>query len=252
PRFPPEGIEVPGGKHCRSYAGTPLIAANQQLIGTLAVLARKPDQFSQEHLTLLDVLSRQVITRLELYHRIRAQEQAQRARQRTERSLAIERSFVAATLDSIPALVAVLDTAGRVVRFNQSCAQLTGLAIGDTAGRPFVEEVLETSDREWVADKLRQTAAGHTSGPHETSWRITGGKTRRVSWTIRPLSGPNGEVQYLIVSGQDVTDQRQAEQALLSSEARYRQVVESSLGFVFTCTMEGRLTSLNSFTAETL
>ena len=252
PRFPPVGITVPGGKNCRSYAGTPLIAANQQLIGTLAVLARKPEQFSQEHLTLLDVLGRQVITRLELYHRIRAQEQAQRARQRTERSLAIERSFVAATLDSIPALVAVLDTAGRVVRFNQSCAQLTGLVIGDAAGRPFVEEVLEESDRQWVADKLQQGASGHTSGPHETSWRIPGGKTRRVSWTIRPLTGPNGEVQYLIVSGQDVTDQRQAEQALLSSEARYRQVVESSLGFVFTCTMEGRLTSLNSFTAETL
>jgi len=252
PRFPPEGILVPGGKHCRSYAGTPLMAANQQLIGTLAVLARKPEQFSQEHLTLLDVLGRQVITRLELYHRIRAQEQAQRARQRTERSLAIERSFVAATLDSIPALVAVLDTAGRVVRFNQSCAHLTGLMIGDAAGRPFVEEVLEVDDREWVADKLRHVASGQTSGPHETSWRIAGGKTRRVSWTIRPLTGPNSEVQYLIVSGQDVTDQRQAEQALLSSEARYRQVVESSLGFVFTCTMEGRLTSLNSFTAETL
>jgi PAS domain S-box-containing protein len=252
PRFPPEGIEVPGGKYCRSYAGTPLISANQQLIGTLAVLARKPDQFSQEHLTLLDVLGRQVITRLELYHRIRAQEQAQRARQRTERSLAIERCFVAATLDSIPALVAVLDTAGRVVRFNQSCAQLTGLMIADAAGRPFVEEVLDTDDRPWAADKLQLAAAGTMSGPHETSWRIAGGKTRRISWTIRPLTGPNNEIQYLIVSGQDVTDQRQAEQALLSSEARYRQVVESSLGFVFTCTMEGRLTSLNAFTAETL
>ena len=42
------------------------------------------------------------------------------------------------------------------------------------------------------------------------------------------------------------------EQALLSSEARYREVVENSLGFVFTCSMEGRLTSLNAFTAETL
>jgi PAS domain S-box-containing protein len=56
----------------------------------------------------------------------------------------------------------------------------------------------------------------------------------------------------VIVSGQDVTDQRQVEMALLSSEARYREVVENSLGFVFTCSMEGRLTSLNAFTAETL
>ena len=75
---------------------------------------------------------------------------------------------------------------------------------------------------------------------------------RRVSWTLRPLQGPAGEIQYLIVSGQDVTDQRAMEKALLSSETRYREMVENSLGFVFTCSMEGRLTSLNAFTAETL
>lgn len=251
-RFLPEGIEVPGGRCCRSYAGTPLVMASQQLVGTLAILARKPKQFSTEHLTLLDVLARQIVTRLELYSRIRAQEQAQRARMRTERALAIERCFVAATLDSIPALVAVLDTAGRVVRFNQACAQVTGLSLADAAGQSFVEEVLDEADRPWAADKLRMAANGQISGPHETSWRIADDRTRRISWTLRPLTGPNGEIQYLIVSGQDVTDQREAERALLSSEARYRQVVESSLGFVYTCTMEGRLTSLNTFTAETL
>jgi len=42
------------------------------------------------------------------------------------------------------------------------------------------------------------------------------------------------------------------ELALLSSEARYREMVANSLGFVFTCSMDGRMTSLNAFTAETL
>jgi PAS domain S-box-containing protein len=251
-RFPPEGIDVPGGQACLSYAGIPLFSAEQQIIGTLAVLARKPNIFSQEHITLLEVLGRQAVTRLELYNRIRAQEHAQRARQRTERALAVERCFVAATLDSIPALVAVLDTAGRIVRFNQSCAQLTGMSQADAAGRAFVDELLEHDVRDWGIGLLRQAAAGQVSGPHESAWRVPNGFTRRISWTLRPLQGPNGEIQYLIVSGQDVTDQREAEAALLSSEARYREVVEGSLGFVFTCTMEGRLTSLNPFTAETL
>ena len=44
----------------------------------------------------------------------------------------------------------------------------------------------------------------------------------------------------------------QAEQARVNSETGYRHVVENSLGFVFTCTLEGRLTSLNGFTAESL
>lgn len=251
-RFSKAGIELPGCKPCRSYAAVPLMTGNQHVLGTLAILARKPGQFSQEHLTLLEVIGRQIVTRLELYSRVRAQEQAQRARQRTERALVMERCFVAATLDSIPALVVVLDTAGRVVRFNQPCAQLTSLNPTEAAGRPFIEELLEAKDRQWAAQKVREAAGGQVSGPHETEWQIAGGQTRRVSWTLRPFQGPNGEIQYLIVSGQDVTEHREAEKALLSSETRYREVVESSLGFVFTCTMEGRLTSLNAFTAETL
>ncbi len=262
-RFPREGIELQPGIFCRSYAGVPLFSSTQQLIGSMAVLAQGPGQFKPEDLKRLDVLGRQAVTRLELYNRIRLQEQAQQARLRTERALAIERCMVDATLDSIPALVAMLDSAGRVVRVNEPCAQLTGLDTGSTVGRRFVEEFLEPEDRAWAAARLREAAGGQPSGPHETVWRTLGdiarklapgsgdGK-RRVSWTVKPLEGPNREIQYLIVSGQDVTRRRAMEAALLASEDRYREMVENSLGFVFTCTMEGQLTALNGFTEETL
>jgi two-component system, OmpR family, sensor histidine kinase VicK len=75
---------------------------------------------------------------------------------------------------------------------------------------------------------------------------------RRVSWTVKPLEGPNREVQYLIVSGQDVTNRRAIEAALLASEDRYREMVENSLGIVFACSMDGRMIAVNDFTAETL
>jgi len=251
-RFPPEGIAFANGRHCRSYAGIPLVNSTQRIVGTLAVLAADPHRFSAEHLAQLEILGHQVITRLELYSRVQAQEQEQRARQRMERALAVERCFVSATLDSIPALVAVLDTAGRMVRLNDACTQLTGLSLADATGRPFVEHLLDVGDRHWAAEKMREAASGLVSGPHETAWRVSGGQIRQVSWTLRPLQGPKGEIQYLIVSGQDVTNQRKTEQALLSSETRYRQLVENSLGFVFTCSMNGQLTSLNEFTAETL
>ncbi len=250
--LPPEGISLPNAEPCLSFAAAPLIASDGQTVGVLAVLARKASQFSPEHLTLLEILGRQAVTRLELYNRVRLQEQAQRQRQRTERALAIERCFVAATLDSIPALVAVLDTAGRIVRMNDACTQLTGLGLANAVGRPFVDEFLDVDDRLWAAGKVREGTQGHVSGPHETPWRAVRGPARRVSWTLRPLQGPSGDIQYVIVTGQDITDQREMEKALLTSEARYREVVENSLGFVFTCSMEGRLTSLNAFTAETL
>ena len=257
PLFQPEGIPLAGAAHCRSYAGVPLLSSGRQAVGTLAVLARDPGRFQSEQLEYLEALGRQVMTRVELYGRIRAQEQAQRAWQRTERALAVERCFVAATLDSIPALIVVLDTAGRVVRLNHSCAQLTGLTLADVVGGLFVEEVLDAKDHPWAVEKVQEAAAGQVSGPHETAWRVAGGAgspglSRRVSWTLRPLLGPDGEIQYLIVVGQDVTDQRHKEMTLYSNEARYREMVENSLGFVFTCSMEGRLTALNALTAETL
>jgi two-component system sensor histidine kinase VicK len=264
-RFRSEGIELENALPCRSYLGVPLIGPGNRVIGTLAVLAMDPNRFSPEHANLIGILARQAVTRIELYSRTAAQEQAQQSRQRLERALAIERNFVAATLDSIPALVAVLDTAGRMVRFNQPCEELTGLRLGEIVGRPFVDEVLvEREARGWAQDKVALAASGQTVGPYENLWRTgpAGGQSmpRRVSWTLRPLVGPGAgpgmdsgtEVQYLIVSGRDVTGQRQAEQALLTSETRYKHVVENSLGFVFTCTLEGRLTSLNTYTAESL
>jgi two-component system sensor histidine kinase VicK len=267
-RFKSGAIELENAHACRSYLGIPLMGPGNQVIGTLAVLAAGPGRFSKEHIGLLSILARQAVTRVELYNRTASQEQALRSRQRLERALSIERNFVAATLDSVPALVMVLDTTGRMIRFNRPAEDLTGLKLGDIIGRPFVEEVLvEREARGWAQDKISLAVTGKILGPYENLWRTAQGQPRRVSWTLRPLtvpggldpntlsqtSGPvTGEVQYLIISGRDVTGQRQAEQALLTSEARYKHVVENSLGFVFTCTLEGRLTSLNPYTAESL
>ncbi|WP_420236513.1 ATP-binding protein [Telmatobacter bradus] len=214
PHFSPTGIPLPGASACRSYVGVPLLSDDRKTIGTLAMLNTTPDQFRPDHLPLLEIMAHQVETRFELYRSLHSQEQALRAHLRTERALAIERCFVSATLDSIPALVAVLDTAGRLVRMNEACAQLTGLERNSTVGRLFVEEILDAEDRARVTEKLREAACGQDSDPQETSWRTMNGSDQkcRVRWTLRPLSGPDGEVQYLILSGQDVSERIHMEQ----------------------------------------
>ena len=65
-RFPPEGIDLAGVHYCRSYVGVPLITGAQEVVGTLAILSLNPDQFGQEHINLVEMLARQVVTRLEL------------------------------------------------------------------------------------------------------------------------------------------------------------------------------------------
>lgn len=250
-RFPSEGIQVPGGRPCRSYLGVPLLTADRRIAGTLAVLAANPSQFTREHLRYLEILGQQVMARVELQRLGRARPQGQGERP-IERSHTTELELVAHALDSIAAAVAVLDTAGRVVRLNEPCALLTGWSTAEAAGQLFLNRVLQDDDLRWVSTKLREAVEGRVSGPHEDAWRTADGPLRRVRWTLSPLKAPDGLIRNLVVSGQDITEQREIEKSLLKTESRFRHVVESSLGLMFTCTMEGLLMSLNAFTEETL
>ena len=53
-RFPPDGIPLSGAEPCLSYAAVPLVSSDEQIIGTLAVLARGRERFHADHLSLLD------------------------------------------------------------------------------------------------------------------------------------------------------------------------------------------------------
>ena len=100
PRFEMSRIPPAENPHCRSYLGAPLFGPSGA-VGALAVLSPEPNAFSQEHASILGVLSRQVVTRLEYAIHTRAQERAIRSRQRIEHALTVERNFVSAVLDTI-------------------------------------------------------------------------------------------------------------------------------------------------------
>jgi two-component system, OmpR family, sensor histidine kinase VicK len=60
------------------------------------------------------------------------------------------------------------------------------------------------------------------------------------------------EVSFVITTGVDITEHRAADIALRSSEARYRPLIEGSLGMICTHDLEGRLLSINTHAAGNL
>jgi two-component system, OmpR family, sensor histidine kinase VicK len=251
-RFGASGIVLDNGIHCRSYAGAPLISASGAILGTLAVCSSEPDAFGRSHLENLQVLARQVVTRLELYATGHTQENVVRSRQRSEQALTVERNFVAAVLNTISALVLVFDTAGRIVRFNRACETISGYSFADLAGRSFPEELFPPGERETAIRIFEEVRAGNANQSYELDWRTKAGRVRRIAWTATSLVNAQDEVGFVIMTGVDVTEQREAETALRASELRYRQLVESSLGFICTHDLEGVLLSINSHAAATL
>jgi two-component system sensor histidine kinase VicK len=251
-RFPSGVIHIGPTVSSKSYMAAPIITPTGAIIGALAVLSPHVGAFHFSNAAMLEVLARQIVTRLEYYISSREEDRTARARQRVERALTVERNFVSAVLDTISALVLVLDTSGRIVRFNRACEQISGYSFAELVGRPFPEDLFPLEEQERAKELFDAARGGAACEPYEMHWVSREGRRRRIAWSVTTLTDAIGEVNFIITTGVDVTEQREAETALRSSEVRYRQLVEGSLGMVCTHDLKGYLLSINTHAAANL
>jgi two-component system sensor histidine kinase VicK len=251
PDYAPDGILIEGRPY-RFYAGAPLTTPGGVSIGALLVLDYHPRNLTPAQSSALSVLSRQVITRLELNGRIRQMDRAARSRQRVESALTVERNFVSAVLDTVGALVAVFDPAGRIVRFNRACENASGYDFPTLVGRYAWDKLIPRQEIPEAIETFERLRSGHFPAAYENQWLNRDGSIRRIAWSATALTDTQGQVAFIIATGIDVTTQRAAEATLRESEARYRQLVEGSLGMVCTHDLRGNLLSINTHGAETL
>jgi two-component system, OmpR family, sensor histidine kinase VicK len=249
--YAPDGIILEGRPY-RFYAGAPLATPGGVSIGALLVLDHPPRRLTEEQTSALSILSRQVITRLELNGRIRQMDRAARSRQRVESALTVERNFVSAVLDTVGALVAVFDPAGRIVRFNRACEMASGYDFPTLVGRYAWDKLIPRQEIPEAIETFERLRSGHFPAAYENQWLNRDGSVRRIAWSATALTDTQGQVAFIIATGIDVTTQRAAEATLRESEARYRQLVEGSLGMVCTHDLRGTLLTINTHGAETL
>jgi len=249
--FAPDGILLESRPY-RFYAGAPLSTPAGVNIGTLAVVDRHPRRLTEAQSNALSILSRQVITRLELNGRIRQMDRAARSQRRIESALTVERNFVSAVLDTIGALVAVFDTAGRIVRFNRACEMASGYDFATLVGRYTWDRLIPRHEIPEAIETFERLRNGAFPAAFENQWLNRDGSLRRIAWSATALRDAQGQVAFIIATGIDVTTQRAAESTLRESESRYRQLVEGSLGMVFTHDMKGKLLSVNAHGAESV
>ena len=131
--------------------------------------------------------------------------------------LADSRSFNAALLDTIGALVVVVDPDGKILIFNKTCESVTGFSAGDMIGRSLVDALIPIEQREDVAAVISELrSAGRNS--YENDWVTIDGRRRTISWTNTYLTGPGGNITAIIGTGIDVTDRHLVETRLAQSD----------------------------------
>jgi len=160
-------------------------------------------------------------------------------RREMEDALRWERNFVSAVLDTAGALVVVLDSGGRVRQFNKACQETTGYTFEEVNGKPFWEFFILPDEFEGVKGVIDNIKAGQFPNTHENYWLTKDGRKRLISWSNTALSDNNGEVEYIIATGIDITVRREAEEALRLSEERFRNLVENANDIIYSLTPDG-------------
>jgi PAS domain S-box-containing protein len=135
-------------------------------------------------------------------------------RYQVEEALKHERQFVSTVLDTVGALVVVLDHQGRIVRFNPACEQATGYAADEVIGRFVWDLFVVPEEVESVKEVFSNLREGVFPNENENYW-LTGDGTRRlIAWSNTVLLDEEGAVGYVIATGIDVTERRKAEEEI--------------------------------------
>lgn len=131
-----------------------------------------------------------------------------------ENVLMQERNFISAVLDTTSALVVVLDNSGMVVSFNKSCEQISGYTAEAVRGRPIWERLIPPEEKPGVQAVFQHLMQTQLANRHENYWISKAGERRLIRWSNTLLKDATGQVEYVIGTGIDVTEQRQTERTL--------------------------------------
>jgi PAS domain S-box-containing protein len=132
-------------------------------------------------------------------------------RVQTQEALQGERDFISAVLDTAGSLVVVLDCQGHVVRFNRACERITGYSFDEVRGRLLWELFLVPEEVEPVKAVFDELRAGQFPNEYENHWLTKDGRRRLIAWSNTALLSADGTVEYVIGTGIDITQRRQAE-----------------------------------------
>ena len=148
---------------------------------------------------------------------------------RAEEALQEERNVLSAILDTVGALIVVLDPQGRIVRFNRACERTTGFAFAQVREKFLPDLFVHTEEGDGFLGMIEELKSGRTPTEFECTWLTWNGTTRLIAWSTTVLEGKNGQVQHIIATGIDITERKHLEKAILEISGREQRRIGQDL-----------------------
>jgi len=156
-------------------------------------------------------------------------------RRRAEDALRKENDFTQALLNATGALFIVLDAEGKIVRFNHAAETVSGYVQEDVRGKLPWDLFIPRDERAAARRTFQQLTTEATASAFEGSVVSRFGKRRVISWSNTALLSEDGRtVEYVIMSGIDVTDTKRLEAEVLNvaerEQSRFGHDLHDGLG----------------------
>jgi PAS domain S-box-containing protein len=168
-------------------------------------------------------------------------------RKTAEEELAHERYLLHSLMDTVPDFIYFKDRGGRYIRVNNALADKFGPGdpagvLGKTAHDIFAAEYAQQAD----VDEQEVMRTGQPLLARDVRETWPDGRVTWVSTTKMPLRDPRGEIIGTFGISRDITERKQAEEALRESEERYRSVVAAMQDGVLLLDGDGNIRSCNA------
>jgi len=145
-------------------------------------------------------------------------------RRRAEEELRRERDFVESLIDTAQTIVLVLDTEGRILRFNRYLEAISGYSAPDMQGKSWFETFLPAYDRDRIRDLFfRTVAGGPIKGKMVNPILDRSGREHLIEWYNTKLFDTSGSLIGVLATGQDVTEREKAEEEKEQLHAQLHQ-----------------------------
>jgi PAS domain S-box-containing protein len=167
--------------------------------------------------------------------------------QQAEQALSDEHNLLRTLIDSLPEVVYVKDCQHRFLLANQAAAHVMGVsAPAPLLGRSDQDFYPPDVARQFQAEEQAIITSGRPTINREEV--ITDHKTGQLRWLLTtkiPLRDRQGRLTGLININRDITEQKQAEEALRESKNLLHSLVEALPQNIFSKDLQGRFTFAN-------
>jgi PAS domain S-box-containing protein len=161
----------------------------------------------------------------------------------------------------------VIDKEHRITHWNKACEKLTGIPASEVIGTkrqwsPFypkerlvmadivVDTVPEDDINKYYGVKYRKSPLIEGAYEAEDYFPRLGKRGKWLFFTSAPLRDHEGSVIGAIETLQDITERKQAEEAVKQSERRYRNLFDSASEAIFIRDIEGRIIEVNQAASD--